>query len=181
MLLPRTTPDEGALQDLAARYPDLEPDDLHVFLRLVYAGSRVFAAVESWMGRRGLSTARFVVLVNLNLDPDNGLTPSDLADRVSASRATITGLVDGLVRDKLVTREHCTEDRRTVRVRLTEAGREMLSKVLPGHFRRVSALVSRLSARDRRDLLRLSRRIGDAADALPDDWPADCGERVRAS
>ena len=48
----------------------------------------------------------------LNRTPDEGQSPFDLARQSGVTRATMTGLVDGLERDGLVTRDRCPTDRR---------------------------------------------------------------------
>lgn len=46
----------------------------------------------------------------------------DLADRLQVSRAAITKIADSLERDSLLTRTPDEEDRRVVRLRLTDGG-----------------------------------------------------------
>ena len=55
------------------------------------------------------------------------LTPSKLAQEVSLSQATITGIIDRLAARQLVTRDRRAEDRRLVTVRLTDAGRDLIA------------------------------------------------------
>ncbi len=50
----------------------------------------------------------------------------DLADALSCSRATITGIVDTLEKNRLVERQPNPLDRRSLLVALTEAGRSRL-------------------------------------------------------
>jgi len=58
------------------------------------------------------------------------LAPSELAKAVSLSQATITGIIDRLHAQGLVTRDRSQEDRRRVIVALTEKG-EALVESLP--------------------------------------------------
>lgn len=52
---------------------------------------------------------------------------SDLAARMYLHPATVVGIVDRLEARGLVARERCTEDRRVVRVDLTEEGRKLVA------------------------------------------------------
>lgn len=51
---------------------------------------------------------------------------SALADKLAVSRPSVTGVIDGLVARKLVTRAHEEGDRRRIRLDLTAAGRRVL-------------------------------------------------------
>ncbi len=75
----------------------------------------------------GLTTTQFFLLTALYEEED--ISISALAKKVVLDKATLTGLVDRLERDGLVTRRVSPEDRRTVRVRLTPKA-EGLRKVL---------------------------------------------------
>jgi len=55
------------------------------------------------------------------------LAPSELAKAASLSQATITGIIDRLFAQELVTRERSEEDRRRVSVALTPKGEELVS------------------------------------------------------
>jgi DNA-binding MarR family transcriptional regulator len=76
---------------------------------------------EKWAEKHGLSEGRLGVLFRLYRC---GPTPlGDLATDLDSTPRNITGLVDHLERDGLVERVPDSEDRRSVRARLTEAGR----------------------------------------------------------
>jgi DNA-binding MarR family transcriptional regulator len=92
------------------------------------------------------------VLQNASLE---GVAMSALAGQLGCHVSNLTGVVDRMERDGLVERERSTSDRRLVRVRLTERGRERLGslqRALPPLQR---ALSQGLSARERTDLCRL--------------------------
>ena len=72
--------------------------------------------------------------------------PLSLAELAAAEQVrapTMSRLVEGLVRDGLVSRETVPTNRRMVRITATEAGRRLLEE---GRERRVRALVERLLA-----------------------------------
>jgi DNA-binding MarR family transcriptional regulator len=72
--------------------------------------------------------------------------PLSLAELAAAEQVrapTMSRLVEGLVRDGLVSRETVPTNRRMVRISATEAGRRLLEE---GRERRVRALVERLMA-----------------------------------
>jgi DNA-binding MarR family transcriptional regulator len=70
-------------------------------------------------------------LVHVNvlslLDADGPMSMRVLADALDVSQASATGIVDRMAQRGLVERQRDTEDRRVVRVALTEQGRGLVS------------------------------------------------------
>ena len=93
-------------------------------------------------------------------------TPAELAERAGVTRATITGLVDTLERDQLVTREPDSGDRRMMLVHLTPKGREALERILPEHFRHMADLMEPLNENERRTLVRLLNKVATRAEYM---------------
>ncbi|MET9701202.1 hypothetical protein ABZY31_30400, partial [Streptomyces sp. NPDC006529] len=75
-----------------------DPQAVLVAVRLMATGARLGQAAEVHFGRFGLSTGRYRLLADLE-DSGGEKSPSHLAVGLGVSRATITGLVDGLERD----------------------------------------------------------------------------------
>jgi len=65
----------------------------------------------------------------LEVARDEGLTMNDLSERMNLDGSTMTRVVDVLVRDGWLERNRPEEDRRVVRVFLTEKGRRMASRL----------------------------------------------------
>ncbi|OKJ15598.1 MarR family winged helix-turn-helix transcriptional regulator [Kitasatospora sp. CB01950] len=77
-------------------------------------------------GGRGLSTGALDLLTRLGNADEGGLTIGELARAAGVSSRNVTGLVDTLERESLARRVQHPEDRRSVRVTVTPAGREWL-------------------------------------------------------
>jgi DNA-binding MarR family transcriptional regulator len=155
----RDIPTSEVLQAHAQRYPGMSPAACEAFLVLLRVASDVLSGSDAYLAEHGLSQGRFTVMMILNRDPESGLSPSDLAERAGVTRATMTGLLDALEGDGLVTRTAHPQDRRMLTVRLTEAGLRRLDEMLPEYFRRISALVGDLDESEQRALIGLLRRI----------------------
>jgi len=82
----------------------------------------VHAAQGTGVSPAGLSILRL-------LAARNGLKSSEVAIRGVSTPATVTSVVDTLVRDGYVERRRQDEDRRVVRLFLTEAGRRKCDEV----------------------------------------------------
>ncbi len=94
----------------------------------------------------GIGASDFEVLdVLAGGDAEDGAAfrVQELADRVHLSQSALSRLVARLEKDGLVDRCICSEDRRGVRVTLTEAGRRRHEEARPGHH----AVLERMLAR----------------------------------
>lgn len=111
----------------------------------------------------GLSEGRFVLLFLLEAAGAQGLAPNQLAERAGISRATVTGLLDGLEREGLIRREPDAQDRRALRIQLSAEGRTLARKLLKQHSRWIGGLFGALSAREQQQL---SHLLGKAAQSL---------------
>lgn len=114
-----------------------------------------------------LSESKFLLLSLLRDEPD-GAAPHVLADLAGVTRATMTGLLDGMARDGLITRSHDSEDRRKMIVRLTPAGTALAATLGDEHLRWISSLCSGLGPEDRRMLSALLERVRQSAGLAPD-------------
>lgn len=95
------------------------------------------------------------------LHSDGALPMSVLAQRVSVTEKTVTGLIDRLERKGLVKRQHSTDDRRVVLVALTAAGRASARRLDEAMRKNVRDMLSLLPAADRRALLRIFANLTD--------------------
>lgn len=74
----------------------------------------------------GLTAAQFRVL---QVVAERGFcTAKDIAQRMRISQATVTSLVDKLVRQGMVTRQRSETDRRQTNIVITDLGRETIKK-----------------------------------------------------
>ena len=171
LLLLKDLPRYECLLEAAQQFPGLDPTACEVFLNLLRTGDEAFRATEEHFHAVGLSQGRFTVLMLL-YDKTCGrthvLAPAQLAERSGVTRATMTGLIDTLERDGMVTRKPDPADRRQLCVELTKRGIAFLDKILPEHFRRIAALMEVLSESERRTMVRLLGKIAAcAADKFP--------------
>ena len=162
----RDLPKYEALRQRAARYPDLDARALEAFLVLLRVASDVLDGLDALLSSYGTSQGKFTVLMLLNREPDVGISPSDLADRSGVTRATITGLLDGLEREKLILREDDRDDRRKAVVRLTARGLKMLESMLPSYYRQVSELMGGLSDGEKEKLVDLLMNVNGRLPSL---------------
>lgn len=109
---------------------------------------------ERWAETKGLSSGRLGVLFRLLRAGETSL--GDLAVALDSTPRNITGLVDHLERDGLVERVPDPDDRRSVRARLTEAGRAKISGIWKEGIQHQYALAGTLTKEDMAQLRHLS-------------------------
>lgn len=159
MLLLRDLPKYETLLAYSKRYRTVNPSSVEAFLNLLRVASDVLDATEEYFGEHGTSQGRFTVLCLLNRNPDVPLCPADLADRAGVTRATMTGLLQGLESEGLLKRTSSTDDKRMFFVELTSKGRRYLDSILPDWFRRVDDLMDGLNDKERVTMLRLLEKV----------------------
>jgi len=159
MLFLRDLPRKEALEALANHFPGLDLDAVESTLALLTAAQELLEAHEAQIQSYGFSRGRFSVLMLLNRSPRGEASPSALAKGARVTRATITGLLDGLEKEGLVERIPDKEDRRRLRVRLTPKGRKSLRRMLPHHVSRVTSLVEPLNKKEMKTLVRLLDKV----------------------
>ena len=168
MLAIRDVPTVAELRRLKKLVPAVPPEVANLAIRLVSTVSRAFERLEGYLAREGMSFGRVAVLLQLLRFRDTGLTPSELADKLGVTRATVTGLIDRLQREGLVERARHPSDRRSHHVHMTAGGFTKLATVLPPHAVRVSLLMKGLDAKERKQLARILEKLDAAIDKLPE-------------
>lgn len=118
-----------------------------------------------------LSEGKFVLLFLLEGHRD-GLSAHELAERAGVTRATITGLLDGLERDGLVSRHAHAEDRRKITVRLTDSGQAVARGLFDEHALWIASLFAGFSADERRTLSGFLQRIWENAEGNGEEAPS---------
>ena len=97
--------------------------------------------VTARMADFDLTTPQFRVLRQLSGQPRS---PGEIADRIGVTPGNLTGIIDRLEQDGLLTRER-GEDRRSLTLHLTPAGEERLHRVVPQMHTHLQALFSDLT------------------------------------
>ena len=166
MVTSRAFPDQQALLELANRYPEFDLASVETCLAFLDTTADVYEALDAHFARYGLSMGKFTLLMQLLQAPEQGLTPSDFAERAGVTRATITGLLDGLEREGWLRRQPYPSDRRMLSVQLTDKGQQLLSQMLPDHFCRTTGLMANLTATEKKTLVQLLAKVQTGTPAM---------------
>jgi DNA-binding MarR family transcriptional regulator len=110
------------LEELGDDLPDLDLDVEGIVERIQGLDKRFKQAMEETLEDHGLNYGEWRVLCNLRRAHDHTSTPGDLSAKLELSSGAMTNRIDRLETDGLVQRHRDPDDRRGVRVELTEAG-----------------------------------------------------------
>ena len=134
-------------------------DAVNLLLTLKRTAHEFNGFTESYCEAVGLTPGRLNVLMVLNANPDKTFPLSELGDHLVVTRANITGLIDGLVRDGFVRRIDHPQDRRMVLAQLTDKGRKFLSWFAPQHHANLKKFLGCLSHAEKRQLVGLLDKL----------------------
>lgn len=150
--------------------PDLDVAPMAVVGRLSRAGELLGPAIRANFRTHGLQSGEFDTLATLRRAGEPyTLTPGQLSRTSMVTGAAMTNRLQRLEDRGLLERSTDPTNRRSVRVRLTEAGLALVDEAVVSHLATERELLDRaLTAREQRQLAallaRLLERSGDTAD-----------------
>ncbi|KUL41611.1 MarR family winged helix-turn-helix transcriptional regulator [Actinoplanes awajinensis] len=122
--------------------PGLSPEELGAYFAVMEVSSLLQYAVDAHLRAEGdLSYVQFQILARLVDAPDGRLRMTDLADGVVYSRSGLTYQAGLLDKRGLITRSSSPDDERVIVVTVTDSGRALVARVLPGHVADVRRLL----------------------------------------
>lgn len=166
MLQLRDLPTPEILSKFADRYPEADLTAISSFLYLLRVATDLSLVLDTCLSKHDLLQGRWWVLILLMRAELVTSSPSVLAEKLGVSRATMTGLLDGLEQSRLVTRVIAKEDRRSVKIQLTAAGQAKLDVVMPDYYRRLRLCMQDLNEDKRLQLQQLLGLINMGIPAL---------------
>jgi DNA-binding MarR family transcriptional regulator len=93
------------------------------------------------------------------IDKHEQVTMTEVAKQFDISLPTATALSDKLVRAGLIARQNDANDRRIVKLVLTQKGNDLLTKAMRQRSTKVSKMLSYLSSEEKQQLLHIMQRL----------------------
>ena len=135
-----------------------ERSALGAYIKLWRAAHLVEAEANRHLADYDLTVSQFGALEALyHLGP---MSQRRLGKKILRSSGNLTMVIDNLVKAKLARRDQDTVDRRVMNVSLTEAGHDLVARVLPPHVQGIVDVFSVLSERELSTLASLTRKLG---------------------
>ena len=150
---------DALLEQWSRERPDLDSSPVDVIGRV----SRLSRLIDRHLGdnfaRHGIEAWMYDVLATLRRSGEPyELTAGDLVRQSMVTTGAITNRVDRLEQRGLVTRAP-GRDRRTVVIRLTRQGHDLVDHVIEGHLETERRLLASLTARQQAQLTNLLRTV----------------------
>ncbi|MCS6971994.1 MAG: MarR family transcriptional regulator [Leptospiraceae bacterium] len=148
---------------MAKRYSGSEEEILQVdaYVKLMRCADTIQGILARNAEANGLTLSQLGVLeILLHLGPQ---TQKTLASKILRSGANMTTILDNLEKRGFVRRTRDAEDRRTIRVELTEEGEQFIRKIFPLHMNNIYRMMGALTKDELHTLATLTRKLGLAA------------------
>jgi MarR family 2-MHQ and catechol resistance regulon transcriptional repressor len=138
-----------------------ETRTLDTFIKLTRCTNSVLARLAERNTLEDLTPSQFAALEALyHL---GSMTQGEISSKVLKSGSNMTIVIDNLEREGLVRRKRDENDRRVINIHITEAGREKIGAVLPGHIAALVEEFSVLTADEQEMLGKLCKKLGRGA------------------
>jgi DNA-binding MarR family transcriptional regulator len=119
---------------------------------------------ETHFARFGISPAQWAVLRTLHrLEQDHQQPPrvTELSSHLLLQPPSVSGVVERLVRLRLVTKVHSKTDMRARRVRLSQQGRELVQRILINHTHWIDTMMGGLTPSEQHRMSQLMIKLAE--------------------
>lgn len=133
---------------MVSQAPEGQHPELRLWLRLLSCTNLITAHIRGKLRETfDITLPRFDVMAQIARSPD-GLRLGELSVRMMVTGGNLTGIIDALVADGLVTRETVPTDRRAAVVRLSKTGQKAFVKMAAEHETWLAELFAGLKPED---------------------------------
>ena len=137
---------------------DFEDAGHEALMNLLWTGTLLKRASRRFFRDTPFSEAEFNLLLVLSYSGEP-LSQNELGRRMLVDKSNVTGLIDRLEEAGLLARNPVPGDRRRNHVALTAEGRRRIAPLDPVYHDMVGQVMSGLSDREHRTLIRLTRKV----------------------
>jgi DNA-binding MarR family transcriptional regulator len=147
------------VQQWGRERPDIDTGGMAIVGRVQRAAAALRPQLDAVHAKYGLTGESFDVLAALRrTGAPYTLTPTGLYRELMLSSGAVTNRVDHLEAQGLVSREQDDVDRRSIRVRLTAKGKQLIDRAVAAHASNEERILSVLSTAEREQLSGLLRK-----------------------
>jgi DNA-binding MarR family transcriptional regulator len=118
--------------------PGLVPDDYDALADFRYLLRKFLRFSKDFLRGAGLNSEQYEALLAIKaFESPDGLTISQLSERLQVKHHSAVNIVDRLVDQKLISRQTGATDRRRRHVRLTAKGEKMIDELAAAHRKEI--------------------------------------------
>jgi len=111
----------------------------------------------------GQSISRFDLLAQLHREGSKGLTVGELGQRLISAKGNITGLINRMIKDELLTKVSNKEDKRSFQITITAKGQDLFKEMADNHGKWIHQLFGELSSDN---MTNMTSMLGDIRNSL---------------
>jgi DNA-binding MarR family transcriptional regulator len=142
-----------------AEAPGDHKAELRLWLRLLATNTVIETEIRRRLRERfAVTLPRFDLMAQLERKP-HGMTLGELSQRMMVTNGNVTGLVDRLLAEEIISRKQHKSDRRSHIVSLTEKGRRQFARMAKEHENWIAGMFGGLSAADSQALTKLLGKL----------------------
>ncbi|MDH6364309.1 MarR family transcriptional repressor of emrRAB [Enterococcus sp. PF1-24] len=153
-------PDNQRIELMNQAYAELNSQMVELFIDFQWTYRNMQKIYDTVLDKNDLSESRFIILMFLKQAPNRSLLPSVIADKLGATRATVSKLLKAMEAKNWLTKTASPDDKRSLSVQLTAEGLQVLDNFLPKNFQIVNTIFSDLSNEDIQQFSALLNKIG---------------------
>ncbi len=131
---------------------------LKTWVKLARSFNTINKIVNEEINTYGITPSQFGVLEALYHLGDMPI--GKLGEKILVTGGNMTVILDNLEKHGYIERVKCPTDRRSLYIKLTDSGKELIDKVFPSHIQFVSELISVLSEEEQIVLGNLLKKLG---------------------
>lgn len=115
---------------------------LDVYRTFKFAYRRIKKDLHSKLAENGVTWPQFHALFHIE---EEGIPANELARKLHCNASNMTGLIDRMMENGWVYREHSHQDRRVWLIRLTGEGVKLKNKIIPEHLKNIEKRMKTLN------------------------------------
>lgn len=145
---------------MATQYDGTDEEEraLNAYIRFTRAFDTINRKIGETFRARDLTSGQFGVLETVyHLGP---MYQGQLGEKLLQSKGNISTIVTNLVDRGLVERQRDPDDRRYVKIHLTEEGRRLIGDIFPEHVQKITETFDALDDEELETLGRLCKKLG---------------------
>lgn len=138
----------------------INPEKGRKYENIVYVMALVYDAyvdrVSKYLAQYRLSPSKFNLLMIVRYQGGaDGITQAAISERLIVSAGNVTGLVERLSKEGLITRKQNPENRRENRIKVTPKAEKLLDELWPGYDKLVKDLTNLVPKKDQPQLAKI--------------------------
>jgi DNA-binding MarR family transcriptional regulator len=137
--------------------PGVKADVNQILEAVIYLSTETRRITKELARRANLTGPQLTVVKILETIGD--LSLSELSDKIRAQNSTVTGIIDRMEREGLVQRVRSSEDRRVIRIHLTEKGAKLARDIPVEPMEILRGALAGLTTAETKDFLRIMTKI----------------------